>query len=728
MEQAAQQLTTATPTLAGLEDEDSSSSDSGSDATDDDDDDDDSASLDEAIAEAQQARGGKKKKGKKEKVASQLKVLLKEAKAKKSQRNRRMAAAPPPRPERKKKRPIKVRKADTNVVALALGTLADEETLATGEAVKCSGCEAYFSAISTVRPKTADDATSSSTPAAPSPVDDDDDDDDDIEGIWECEFCSTQNEVYLAKEEVPSSASLDYIVSGPVTAGTARESNVVFCVDTSGSMCVTSEVAGKLKLKGQDRRNKQAEELRAFGDGSNQFLRGQSRNVTYVSRLQCMQAAVETQIEGLSNTEPDVHVGLVSFANDVSLVGDATTGSTVTVAGDHLNEYDYCLSTGSEKTLSAPISQTSKTLVDTLHNMTEEGQTALGPALVAAVGMASERPGSEVIVCTDGKANIGVGAISDNPTEDEEDALTEFYERVGAFARDNGVTVNVITIAGTDCSMENLGTVADASNGHVDIVDPLELATNFSAILAEPPVATSVEIRFLLHEGLKFREDDAVPGSNTLVRTIGNVLPNTDVTLEYSVRREFVRAQPKDAVIELPFQVQITYTRLNGSKCIRVITQRKPITRDRAAAEAEADVAILGLNNVQHSAKYVKSGAYTDVQAYTRSCNKMVSRIASTSVENSRAYVNWARQADSIDTLVHNEQAQEYNAGIFLSDSDDDDDVPISAEQAEMRRRSKMAMKKKARKARRGDASSKVMFQSKHSSASAYVSKSKRRS
>ena len=36
---------------------------------------------------------------------------------------------------------------------------------------------------------------------------------------------------------------------------------------------------------------------------------------------------------------------------------------------------------------------------------------------------------------------------------------------------------------------------------------------------------------------------------------------------------------------QLPFQVQITYTDLDGAQALRLITKAKPVTRDRAVAE-----------------------------------------------------------------------------------------------------------------------------------------------
>ena len=45
---------------------------------------------------------------------------------------------------------------------------------------------------------------------------------------------------------------------------------------------------------------------------------------------------------------------------------------------------------------------------------------------------------------------------------------------------------------------------------------------------------------------------------------------------------------------KLPFQVQIRYTKPNGMKCMRVMTQVKPVTANRAEAEKVcADVCIV---------------------------------------------------------------------------------------------------------------------------------------
>ncbi len=60
----------------------------------------------------------------------------------------------------------------------------------------------------------------------------------------------------------------------------------------------------------------------------------------------------------------------------------------------------------------------------------------------------------------------------------------------------------------------------------------------------------------------------------------------------------------------LPFQLQIRYTKLDGTKCIRIISKEQPVTWDKQQAEQHANVDILGLNSVQQAAKAAQQGDY----------------------------------------------------------------------------------------------------------------------
>ena len=71
--------------------------------------------------------------------------------------------------------------------------------------------------------------------------------------IWICEFCSSSNTVDILAGEVPTMPDVTYMITpAPSTvastcAGT-DESMVIFCVDISGSMCVSQEVGSILYL------------------------------------------------------------------------------------------------------------------------------------------------------------------------------------------------------------------------------------------------------------------------------------------------------------------------------------------------------------------------------------------------------------------------------------------------------------------------------------------------
>jgi len=54
--------------------------------------------------------------------------------------------------------------------------------------------------------------------------------------------------------------------------------------------------------------------------GETQWLPRESHNVTYITRLQALQAAVDHQLEQLSKEHPTRRAALISFNNEVSII------------------------------------------------------------------------------------------------------------------------------------------------------------------------------------------------------------------------------------------------------------------------------------------------------------------------------------------------------------------------------------------------------------------------
>ena len=179
--------------------------------------------------------------------------------------------------------------------------------------------------------------------------------------------------------------------------------------------------------------------------------------------------------------------------------------------------------------------------------------------------------------------------------------VDEFYERIGEFAKTKGITINIVSIIGDECNLDSLSKLAELTGGNVERVDPVSLTKNFANILSAPIIASNVVTKVKLHKGLQFRnevEQDLSEDRTLLVKDNGNVTADCEMTFEYTLKaiNELVKMEDIDLtkMKSFPFQTQITYKALDGSKCIRVITELLDISNDRNELEKEANFGLLG--------------------------------------------------------------------------------------------------------------------------------------
>ena len=174
----------------------------------------------------------------------------------------------------------------------------------------------------------------------------------------------------------------------------------------------------------------------------------------------------------------------------MSIFGDGSSDVEV-VTGDKLQNQQALQDIGAKHRISNPVSKSAGLLTKKILSLEETGPTALGPAMLISIGMAAKSNGSRVVLCTDGLANVGLGSL-DKLSDEQREKSEQWYDNVGEFAKQHGVTVSVISIKGDECALEDLGRVAEHTGGTVVRVDPQELAQNFKQILAQQVVATKV--------------------------------------------------------------------------------------------------------------------------------------------------------------------------------------------------------------------------------------------
>lgn len=122
----------------------------------------------------------------------------------------------------------------------------------------------------------------------------------------------------------------------------------------------------------------------------------------------------------MANGAGERKLGVVTFNHEVQVIGDGTK-APLTIAGDKLNNFEHLQNNGKAQAaerLTKPINETQDILKAKLEAIEETGPTALGPGILTSVAMAAEgSAGSSVVICTDGLANIGLGAWDECRTE-----------------------------------------------------------------------------------------------------------------------------------------------------------------------------------------------------------------------------------------------------------------------------------------------------------------------
>jgi hypothetical protein len=205
-------------------------------------------------------------------------------------------------------------------------------------------------------------------------------------------------------------------------------------------------------------------------------------------------------------------------------VGDGT-GQPRVLAGGSLTNFDAVREAGAGVALTQPVRAASAALTAKLYALSEEGQTALGPAVLAAVAMAARTPGSRVVVCTDGVANVGLGSLEPPEAPRGADAEAKaaaaaaaaassaaFYTRVAELAVSAGVVVDVVGFEGAGCNLEALGQLAQAAGGDVTRVNPATIVDQFAAVLEAEVVASACVVTVTGHVALSLRD----PASDAL--------------------------------------------------------------------------------------------------------------------------------------------------------------------------------------------------------------------
>lgn len=561
-----------------------------------------------------------------------------------------------------KKDEVKFQKVvDTNMLSIKFEFLKTQIPFATGDPQYCSKCKAILNSLSVLEEK----------------------------GnvfIWKCEFCLTVNELAIEKEEIPKEPCVDFFVESCNQANKSSfnytdNQSLIYCFDISGSMCVTYPLDKKLKIKGS-RVDSMYKEMMKWSDGSDQFYETNQKNITYVSRLQCLQGAIEENINSLVKNAPNMKVGFVTFANSVMAYGDCLK-DPITIEGDNLNNKDYISKIGEENTslLTSPIKASQEKLIKSLYSFEESGQTALGPAMLLSISLIEKAAlGSRIILCTDGITNLGLGSIPDVSNANDIKKAKEYFGKLGTMAKEKGIVVSLITFQDEESKIEVLIEMIEKTGGEIIRVNPKQIIEDFSNLLSNEIVATHVTLQIKLHKVLSFRnesDENIKENGSTLVKSIGNATKETEIYVEYMFKKSAELAKYDDIDIDklktVPFQSIIEYTTPSGDRCIRVITNHKKISNEKEEVAKQSNYDIISTNAIQKTAHIAQKGNLREAQAEAYAWKKFIKDNSHDNNQTQFTYQAYANQMHDFNTEMNklNQQpkaSEEYEAHLRSDD------------------------------------------------------------
>jgi len=143
------------------------------------------------------------------------------------------------------------------------------------------------------------------------------------------------------------------------------------------------------------------------------------------------------------------------------------------------------------------------------------------------------------------------------------------------------------------------------------------------------------------------------------MQDIGSVFQDSKIYFEYVIRKDFL--QKKEEYKELKdviFQVQIHYVRPDGAKMLRVITQKKPLTRSKEEVLKNLNMDVIAANASRKAARLCEEGDYESARANIYSNALWMNRNVANEGQ-ALSTVSYVEQNLNIDNLMQQQQIAE---------------------------------------------------------------------
>ncbi|KAL4460520.1 hypothetical protein ABPG74_000271 [Tetrahymena malaccensis] len=422
--------------------------------------------------------------------------------------------------------------------------------------------------------------------------------------IWVCEFCDFPNTVnnaenlaqqiveeavnlqgYFEKTQQPQMSKVQQEQQQTLIENFTKNSGeqLIYVLDNSGSM---SSV---------ERYNKNGEVVQL------------SRKLSVIQSIQ--------EMSNQGSSIQDKEIQLIVFSDEVQIYTNIQK-QPHNVNQSSLNNWDQLIASVQgiqDQMVGVPVENVND-LLTIYRKSNKMGSTALGPAILAAVEIAKSNRGSQIIVCTDGMANQGLGSIN----QQLQKQATQFYLDVAEYAKQKGVQVSIIGIGDDKMGLQVIGKLAEKTNGSVFKIDLSNLNDKLDNILQDKMIASDVKMKIFLHKNVVLEDRS----NDDLEVDVGNATRESCITFEYL----FKHPEELKDLPSIPFQAQIEYTDLSGQKQFIVVTKQIKTTQNSSQVDNNLNMNIVEKRMAQKCANLIKQGDVKQAKQYQQQWNNFVEK------------------------------------------------------------------------------------------------------
>jgi hypothetical protein len=266
----------------------------------------------------------------------------------------------------------------------------------------------------------------------------------------------------------------------------------------------------------------------------------------------------------------------------------------------------------------------------------------------------------EIILCTDGLSNTGIGAIE--RSYKREDIRSFYLKEIGQREKSVHCSISTIAIEGGETGMDILGSLSEATNGSVNFVKAIELQRKMRSIVDNSAIAKNAKLTFVTEKGFTFHNSQHISKQidnnkmkNKRVVEIGNVTPDTDVTIDFHCKKP----ENYNRVILFHSRPLSSMRFLLKQKTMRTVTYQVPITFDRDTSWQYSQISVLSVYTLHQVAKDLKERRFREGRTKLKTLEKLHGRIQDeASAIQQDEYTNFCSftKDEELDKVLSNSQ------------------------------------------------------------------------